>query len=257
MMKLLSALISAAALGGCATVVPDFDIPKDASGAPTVRSIVDEVTCELSRMVENPEYSDILLLGDVQVVILLDLTVNDSGGLSPSFTYSAPPFSFDGGFTLNQSRSQEHTEKLFYSMRTLSQEIKIAHQNGARFTVCDHSVDTNLAGNLGLKEAVDLARRSPHLNWSDKDNAFGGSVEFVVTKSLDKVGPTWTLKHFTGPGGFASLSEVNTDKIDFSFARGESAGKAQSARSKAETLLDQITLNQISTRLNFLRGQVQ
>jgi hypothetical protein len=39
------------------------------------------------------------------------------------------------------------------------------------------------------------------------------------------LGPTWTLVQFKGPGGLASLSQVNTDKITLAFAEGPNVGK--------------------------------
>ena len=57
------------------------------------------------------------------------------------------------------------------------------------------------------------------------EKVFGGSIQFLVTKNVNAVGPTWTLVHFKGPGGLLSASQVNTDKITLAFAQGPNVGK--------------------------------
>jgi hypothetical protein len=124
-------------------------------------------------------------------------------------------------------------------------------------------VPTNLAGELGLKRTVELAFTAPHMDWTAKlaDNgtgSFGGYVSFVVTKDVN-AGPTWKLTHFIGPGNLASLSEINTDKLTFAFARGDKVGTPFniSGRQKADQLIDQININQLSTQLGNLRQVLQ
>jgi hypothetical protein len=244
-------------LGGCSTVVPKFDVPTDSSGAPTVRSIVDEITCEFDDMLAEPTFRDFLLLGDVDVALQLTLTVNDTGGLTPSFTYMAGLFSFNAGATLSQSREQNYTETLYYSMRQLYHDNQVAQAAGQR-PICHQDVDTNLAGNLGIRDAVAIAIQSPNLNFTKKlsgtDGEFGGYVNFLVTKNVNAVGPTWTLTHFKGPGSFGALSEVNTDKLVFAFAEGADVGKPYSifrtgGFTRAKAHLDSINLNQLTTQL--------
>jgi hypothetical protein len=245
-------------LGGCASVVPKFDIPTDPdSGTPTVRSIVDRITCEFNEMLEEPTFREFLLMGDIDVALQLTLTVNDTGALTPSFTYTNGVFGFNAGATLSQSREQNFTETLYYSMRQLDRDNQLAKAAG-RVPLCNGRVDTNLAGNLGLRNTVAIAIQSPNLNFSKKlvgmDGEFGGYVNFVVTKNLNAVGPTWTLAHFKGPGSFGAVSEVNTDKLVFAFAQGADVGKPYSvfrtigfARAKAH--LESININQLTTQL--------
>ncbi len=244
-------------IGGCASVVPHFDIPVDQNGAPTVQSITRRVTCELAGLLDD-HYGlrAALLISDIQVALQLNLTVNDTGGLSPSVSFINGPFAFGLGGTLSQSREQNYTEKLYYSLRDLQKEADLARKHHLNLAAC-WPIDTNLAGELGLKRTVELAFTGSHLDWTAKisDGAFGGYVDFVVTKNVN-AGPTWTLTHFTGPGSnLATLSEVNTDKLTFAFARGDKAGTAfiVSGREKADHLIDQINLNQISTQLGNLR----
>ncbi len=247
-------------LSGCASVVPKFDVPSDPAGVPTVRSIVDEITCEFDDMLAEPVFRDFLLLGDVDVALQLTLTVNDTGGVTPSFTYTNGLFSFNVGATYNQSREQNYTETLYYSMRQLYQDNQLAAKTGQP-ALCHQNIDTNLAGNLGLRDAVAIAIQSPNLNFTKKlsgtDGEFGGYVNFLITKNLNAVGPTWTLTHFKGPGSFGAVSEVNTDKLVFAFAEGSDVGKPYSVFrttgfARAKQHLDSINLNQLTTQLGIV-----
>lgn len=251
-------------LGGCSTIVPSFDLPKDQDGVPTVSSIVDRIECELASMLIDDTYAyrQYFSMGDFVAAFQLDLSVTDSGGLAPSFAYLDGPFSFGAGATLSQSREQNYTQLMFISMRELARDVD-ANPEIAR---CSKKYDTNLSGDLGLRTAVDLALSSRYLSNETKlsgtNGVFGGRINFVVTKSLNSVGPTWTLRHFRGPGGLASLSEVNTDKIVFAFARGPNIGKKYTLSSteqakSAEALIQQINLNSISTQLSNIRYSTQ
>ena len=254
--KATSLIMISGAISGCAAVVPNFDIPVDQTGAPTVQSIVRRVTCELAGLLDQSYgLRGALLISDIDVALQLNLTVNDTGGLSPSLSYINGAFAFGLGGTLSQSREQNYTEKIYYSLRDLQKEVDLAHKNGVDLAAC-WPIDTNLAGNLGLKRTVELAFTSGHLDWTAKiaDGAFGGYVNFVVTKNVN-AGPTWTLTHFTGPGNnLASFSEVNTDKLTFAFARGDNVGTPfrVSGRQKADHLIDQMNINQLTTQLGNL-----
>lgn len=275
-------------LAGCASVVPSFDVPRDpATNSPTVASIVDRLTCELANLVApgSPNAPE-LLTGQYEVAVQLDLTVNDAGSLAPSFTYINGPFVFGAGAKLEQSREQVFSEKLYYSLIDLRYELdesEAAFRAGRttrRLGDCATYFDTNLAGDLGIRQAVDLAFSSNYLRTSAKASekgAFGGSINFTVTKNLNGVGPTWTLTHFKGPGGLGALSEVNTDRLTFAFAVSEhplsekqlaqrGLGKAPSTRTtpliattvrintRAEDLLRQLQINQISNQLSTIRA---
>jgi hypothetical protein len=251
---------------GCSNV-GRFDVPKDPTGVPTVNSIIQQIRCELSDLAD-PKYShnETLQKGNFMVAIQLSLTVNDDGSLAPSFTYTNGLFSFNAGAKFEAAREQNFTEKLIYSMKAIQDEVKRAKIVSAKLHkdinpfACPTVVDTNLAGDLGLRESVQMALTSPDLNLGTKltgtDGAFGGYVSFVITKNLNAVGPTWTLTHFKGPGSLAGVSEVNTDKLIFAFAQATPADLYTGATptSKAETLLNQILLNQISTQLGSMRG---
>lgn len=250
--------LSSFLLSGCAAVVPNFDIPANQNG-PTIHSISRRVTCELVQLIERGDgISDALLGDDVDVAVQLNLTVNDTGGLSPSLTYVNAPFAFGLGSTLSQSREQNFTQKFYYSTRALQKEAQAVRKAGGNLAEC-WPTDTNLAGELGLKRTVELAFTSQHVDWdkklSDDGGVFGGYVNFVVTKNVNG-GPTWTLTSFIGPGSnLGSFSEVNTDKLTFAFARGDKAGTPfrTSGRAKADRLIEQININQLTTQLSGVR----
>lgn len=254
----IAAILAVIALSGCATVVPQYDIPNDQnSGLPTVRSIDDEVTCELDAMLDDPNFRTYLLAGDMVAALQLNLTVNDTGSLAPSFTYTNGLFAFGGGVGLSRSREQNYTETLYFSMKQLDSDNQSYKKAGNKIG-CPHNVDTNLAGDLGLRETVALAIQSTNLKTTQElsgtSGEFGGYVNFVVTKNINAVGPTWTLTHFKGPGGLLGLSEVNTDKLQFAFAQASPSkskgGEGKYAAVKAH--LQTITLNQITTQLTFI-----
>ncbi|MEK9285426.1 MULTISPECIES: hypothetical protein [unclassified Bradyrhizobium] len=250
--------LSGVLLSGCATVVPNFDIPADQNG-PTIHSISRRVSCELVQLIERGDAMSETLLGDDMVVaVQLNLTVNDTGGLSPSLTYVNAPFAFGLGGALSQSREQNFTQKYYYSVRALRKEAAEVRKLGGNLAEC-WPTDTNLAGELGLKRTVELALTAQHVAWdkklSDDGGVFGGYVNFVVTKNVNG-GPIWTLTSFVGPGStLGSFSEVNTDKLTFAFARGDKAGTLfrESGRVKADRLIEQININQLTTQLSGVR----
>lgn len=123
------------------------------------------------------------------------------------------------------------------------------------YKICAPGI-SNLEGRLGIKENIDLAGTANNLATttpaSGTSGVFGGFVNYLVTKNLNGVGPTWTLKHFIGPGKFVSLSDVNTDKIVYGIAFSDSATK-QAQFTRAESKIQEITLNHLSTQLGLIR----
>jgi hypothetical protein len=253
-------------IGACSNV-SHFDLPRDPSGVPTVKSIIQQIRCELADLAD-PAYphNETLQKHDFMVAIQLNITVNDDGSLAPTINYSNGAFAFNAGVKLQASREQNFTEKLIYSMRAIQEEIKMAREISAKTKrdinpfECPAVADTNLAGDLGLRESVHMALTSADLDFgkelSGVDGAFGGYVNFVVTKDLNAVGPNWTFTRFKGPGNLAGLSEVNTDKLVFAFAP-RSPSKvypSQAPGAKAEALLNQILINEISTHLSGVQG---
>ena len=105
-----------------------------------------------------------------------------------------------------------------------------------------------------------MAATSPGLAEDRKspNSVFGGSVQFLVTKSVSALGPTWSLVHFKGPGGI-NLSEINTDKMTLAFAKGENAGKpldvvVNAPNNKAYLFLQQLLTSSINSQLLYLQS---
>ena len=116
--------------------------------------------------------------------------------------------------------------------------------------------NTNLAGGLGLKDIVSMAASTPDLDddlKSGQKSVFGGTVQFVVTKSLSATGPSWQLVRFKNLAALASFSEINTDKITLSFAPGSNKGKrlarVHGFNPAAYQFLQQQLINSINSQL--------
>lgn len=216
-----SAALFVGALSGCG--VPHYNVPYTPVGTPSVLTIVQRVECELLEQVQDgSQVRSYLLTGDYQVAVTLSLDVTDSGGLAPSLAYIDPVASLTlgGSGTLSQSRDNNFTENMQFSLRRIRKDWD-DHLSEYR---CPDA-NTNLAGTLGIGDFVAMAFGSQGLADQDASKSpFGGSIQFVVTKSASGVGPIWSLVRFKGPGG-VNLSEVNTDKLTFAFAKGKNRGK--------------------------------
>jgi hypothetical protein len=123
--------------------------------------------------------------------------------------------------------------------------------------------DTALAENLGLKRAVTAALTTPELiTTTDVGNSsgeFSGSINFITTKNVTGIGPTWQITRFRGPGALGSFSEVHNHKLSYVFASGAHSGRPFSVPStvRANRALDrQIQLDfgaQLSATRSLLR----
>jgi hypothetical protein len=243
---------------GCSNIYR-FDVPQNqTTGNPSVRSIIQRIRCELA----------VMAAGDFVVAMQLSLTVNDDGSLAPAVTYTNGLFSFNAGAKLDAQREQNFTEQLIYSIKDIRTEMKLAQLASQKLkrevdSFACPVADTNLAGDLGLVPSAEIAFTSEGLNLQTKlsgtAGAFGGYVEFIVTKNLNAVGPTWTLQHFKGPGSLAGVSEMNTDKLTFAFAERSASGAVPQAAQaqRALALLNSILTSQISTQISNLRGSGQ
>ncbi len=262
---------SAILCSGCG--VPHFDVPTDSAGQPTVQTIVNRVQCELRDVVrDDGGDTDVtafhrlfLLDGDYDVEVSLSLEVNDTGGLAPSLSYMHPitvatSFMLSGGGTLSESRDHNFTENMQFSVR----QIYIDWKTNANPHDCP-SPDTNLSGTLGIKDFVAMAALSQNLDQTQTlsgKGVFGGSIQFLVTKNISSVGPTWSLVNFKGPGALGSLSEVNTDKITLAFAQGPNVGKPMRVSTTrpinpyAYALLQQLLTSSINSQLIILQNSL-
>ncbi len=284
----LAVVFSTSLCGGCA--VPQFDVPVDSTtGAPTVNTIVSRVKCEMLDMVRNDRGNDdpnsqdrlFLLDYDFDLVVALALEVNDTGGLAPSLSFIDPlskVASFTLGTTavLSESRDRSFSETLQFSFRNIYTNWQ-QHQDWYQCPVAS----TNLDGDLELHRFVATADLSPNLVTSTpaaaapaasakadapaasaKPAVFGGSDQFLITKNLSALGPTWSLVHFKGPGAL-SLSEVNTDKLTFSFAVGPDAGHKMKENAfyppnhrneEAYDYLNTLNINSLNSSINNLQN---
>ena len=250
-------------LAACSNV-SRFDVPQTEQG-PSVKSIVDRLRCEIGNLARpDSPHNPALLAGDFVAAVQLNLTVNDDGSLAPTTVYTNGLFSFNAGAKLEASREQNYTQNLIFSIRQMRQEIQAFAAAGLPDPFpCTGVADTELAGDLGIRSAVDMAFTTPNNNFGAKlsgtSGAFGGYVTFTITKNLNAVGPTWTLKHFKGPGSLAGISEVNTDKIAFAFAQaGASGGIPKTAlAANANLLLDRVLQAEVATQLNAIRANTQ
>jgi hypothetical protein len=257
-----AALLGCGLLGGCA--VPFYDVPLDQYGQPTVKTIVQRIQCEIRDMVRDDRPDDpasfhrlYLLNEDYEILVALSLEVNDTGGLAPSVSYVSPlstmsSFTFAANGTLSEGRDHTYSENMEFSAR----QIYVDWKKGTLAYDCPVP-DTNLAGYLGLKDIVSMAASSPALDETLKGGektVFGGTIQFVVTKSLSATGPSWQLVKFKNIAALASLSEINTDKITLAFSPGSNKGKRlpriNGFNATAYNFLQQQLLNQISTQLS-------
>jgi hypothetical protein len=264
------AFVSGSMCGGCA--VPNYDVPYSTTGQPTVHTIVARVQCELRDMVRNDHpddpitwHRDFLLNHDYEIEAALSVEVNNTGGLAPVMSYMNPltaatSFAFGGTGTLSESRDHTFTENLQFSIRDIYNDWR----TGADPHECPLS-DTELAGTLGISDFVAMAAGSADLDESvnlTSKGVFGGTMQFLVTKSLSALGPTWTLIHFKGPAGLASLSEVNTDKLTLAFAEGPNVGKrltkltGRAANPSAHIFLQQLLTGSISSQLTTIQNSL-
>lgn len=215
MIKYAGLLTAIVFLGGCAGV-PAYDIPSPV----TVANIIDRIECEAFQATkQNP-----MLVTDRWVGVAdLYLQVDDSAGLTPALRFIEPlaragtTFAFGASGILKRSRQRLYSETI---------RIDMAKLNGKTCQKYDAYYD--LTGELGIVETMGIALAS-----IDKDNtaafsdkvAFGQTLQFVLTRNVSGVGPTWTLTHFIGPGGLFGAERIDTHKLIVSFTPGKAVTK--------------------------------
>lgn len=238
-------LLGVLATSGCG--VPEFDIPSENPSAPTANTIIDRITCELVDLIRpvredgsTYNHRKSLLAGNYQIAVLLSFATADTGQLSPNFKFPiSPTFSFNIGITISEKRTHTYSSTINLSIA----EILRDWENNNFGDECP-KVYRNLAGELGLERIITtgLTTRNTDLRRDiSKGGAFGGTIEFVVTKNLNNVGPKWVLDNFEGPGGLARAERVHTNKLTITFAGGDKtpAGVAE-ASARADRYIDRI-----------------
>ena len=200
-----------AVVGGCSGV-PQLDVP---SGL-TVAHIIDKIQCEVWEARRTHKG-----LRDKQWTVVANLTlqVDDSVGLTPTVSFIHPFATAGTSFTFGASAALKGARQRIYveQVEILVNDVKERSCRSAKD-------DFSLTGNLGIVETVGLAMRSLDPNDAarfmpdaDKD-AFGQTIQFAVTKNVSAVGPTWTLVHFTGPGGLFGAERIDTHRLIIAFA---------------------------------------
>ena len=163
----------------------------------------------------------------------LALQVDDNVGLSPTVSFIDPvsafasgTFSFGAAGVLKGARQRIYAESL---------DLVVSRKEPGN---CAPQPDSfGLTGGMGIQETVDLGMAS--LDERDratfkKEKAFGQTVQFVLTRNLNAVGPNWKLVRFEGPGGLLGAERVDTHQLVISFAPGAvTAAPATRGRPKA------------------------
>jgi len=190
----------------------------------------------------------------------LTLQLDESATLTPSFTHTDVVSTtltrvFNWGVKVDTQAQRIYNQSVTFTIPQLSPSATCDNPGG---------FDLSLNGDLGIGEVVGMAfdstRRSKQsgitFTEGGKNNAFGESVQFVVTKNVNGLGPTWVLSFFKGPGGLLQMQRGDTHKLVISFAPAKApsgvAGAAAAAKANNLLLLQQ---NLPSTIINELNRQ--
>jgi hypothetical protein len=224
-------------VGGCAGI-PALDV----DGPLTVDAIVDEIHCEvLAAAGKYPRLKKQNWVASID----LSLQVDDSAGLTPTVSFIDPLATAGTSFTFGASAELKGSRKRIY------EELLDLPIHDLKPRLCPAQGSTyNFTGDLGIVDAVDIGLRSVEPEDAaqyQKDKAFGQTIEFVITKNVSGVGPTWTLVRFTGPGGLFGAERVDTHTLAVSFASGATATKAGivAAPLAAQTKANQLNNNML------------
>ncbi|MGU3560533.1 hypothetical protein [Methylobacterium radiotolerans] len=257
-------------LPGCMYTAAPYDVPYSNNGTtPLVNTIVTEINCELLEMVRDDRGKErtylrreTLIRHDYHAAMYLTIDSTASGGIAPVFDFPHPWFSFAVAPNYKHSRENQIGYNLIFSFVDLYDRW---HDDPDRFK-CPAVPNTDLAGNLGLQDVVSSALNLEPLAYTDKPSAtggiFNGFVTFTATKSIDRIGPTWTITHFNGPGPLLSGSIVTTNKLAFGFSGGPNANKGRArdlanrvvATRRADAALAQAINSDVATQLTAIRN---
>ncbi|MCX4197518.1 hypothetical protein OMR07_19790 [Methylobacterium organophilum] len=234
--------------GGCASVIPAFDVPYERTGPntvePNIDSIIRRIVCELIDTAQAPDDLTALFIAgqDIQVVAELNLATTLEGKAAPTFSFIGQTFNFGTGFSYRQAREQGLVINMSYSLDAL--------RTVRKDPVCSNPADTNLAGNLGLQQMFNKGKAASYLNWSAKGSygVFGGYVAFTVDAQLLATGPTFTFNTFEFVGPFLTGSNKNVDRLNVAFVRGPRS-EGQNAIIRGENFIYQLKQNQIANSL--------
>jgi hypothetical protein len=252
------ALCLAVLISGCVTT-PEFD---RLSGV-TPRSVIDVIECELIDArrkfprLQFKKYKDRKPEFWVAVAELA-LQVDEQATLTPSFTHTNVVSSsltrvFDWGVKVDTQSQRLYNETVAFAIPALGDDPCKEKRRGF-----------SLNGNLGLGEVIAMAfdsieeegDRGIGLSTEGKNkSAFGTTVQFVVIKNINGVGPTWTLSHFKGPGKLFAMQRNDTHKLTISFAQ-DPNGNIQRAYDKANESNYKLLQQGINLNLNLLQQRL-
>jgi hypothetical protein len=234
----------ATALGGCSNIPP-----LGIEGPPTIRQIVDEIECEVA---EAADKYPRLRREDWAVAVDLTLQVEETAGLTPTVSFIQPFATAGTSFAFGASAALKGERKRIYEELL---DLKINQIRNPRCLARTGYFD--LTGNLGIVEAADLGLGSANLPLPQfhHDKAFGQTIHFELTRNVSGVGPTWTLTHFTGPGGFFGAERVDTHELIISFSPGAVVTKKGTvARPDAIVRANQLNQNMLLRSLPLQRS---
>jgi hypothetical protein len=257
-------------LPGCIYAPAPYDVPYARDGTtPLVDTIVTQINCELLEMVRDDRDEEHIYLRretlvrqDYHAAMYLTIDSIASGGIAPVFNFPHPWFSFTVAPNYKHSRENQIGYNLTFSLVDLYNRWR---KEPTRFK-CPAIPGSDLAGNLGLQDAVSSALNVQELTYTDKASAdggiFNGFITFAATKSIDQIGPTWTITHFNGPGPLLSGSIATTNKLAFGFSGGPNKNKGQArdaanrvaATRRANVALNQAVSSDVATQLTAIRN---
>jgi hypothetical protein len=263
------------ALAGCASV-STFDVPQDENGRPSVKTIVDEVNCELAQLTDpiaNPNLAYLIEQDGLVAFVEIDLTVNDDGTLAPNATYMNVPgvLSFGAGAKLDIQHEQSFSATYFFDLsdykkiRAIDPKIRAQLHDNIDTLACPMVKGNPLYGNLGIVDTVAMAyHSSSDLDTSIKptgsksgSNAFSGYRKFVLLKNINATGPTWSIVNFKGPGPLAGYALTNTDQVSFGFGKRSASGGLPEAAAAAKAILTSQATSQLNTTLTQIQNNTK
>jgi hypothetical protein len=149
-------------------------------------------------------------------------------------------FMFGGTATLQDQRQRIYTQNITIQLTPAPNDPTAAR---CETPPVKEFSPYNLTGDIGIREIVDKAFTTMALDTKtvpgspQTSTAFGESMQFVLVKSLTAFGPTWTLTHFKGPGGFLSTTRTDTHKLIISFAPPATAAQTLAAITLAPSII--------------------
>lgn len=248
------ALLACSVLSACA--VPRLNVPTE-NGYPSIRTIVDRITCEMVDMIRHDEFDQFgfknyLVTGDYVASMKMTLSTTESGSLAPRLNFPSvgTNVSVGAGLLSRRSRNQIFSRNMRFSFRELYARL----EEDKEFGKCPKGLRNGLSGELGIKNVVRLqntARTTLTSGPSGKSEDFSGTISFSIVRNINSAGPTWVLKNFVGPGGFANFQKTSTNKLVIAFAPGSLPTDRAADRPAADFLqADKVLRNEIISQIN-------